>query len=175
MQNLFITAPGIGFLTALQFLWTLLVMALVGNIIADATSGNPSIINYDMFVAVFAMLSIIFLLASAFTGVMSGTPIPLALDILNTLFFFCGAVAMSAQLGVHSCSNEGYVNSNGITNGSDNRPKRCRESQATTAFMWFAFITFAASCFFSAMNARAGGVNLRGHGIRKGGPSMSQV
>lgn len=99
------TAPGIGFLTALQFLWTLLIMALVGNIIADATSGNPSIINYDMFVAVFAMLSIIFLLASAFTGVMSGTPIPLGLDILNTLFFFCGAVAMSAQLGVHSCSN----------------------------------------------------------------------
>lgn len=197
MQNLFITTPRIGFLTALQFLWTLLVMALVGSIIADATSGNPSIINYDMFVAVFAMLSIIFLLASAFTGVMSGTPIPLALDILNTLFFFCGAVAMSAQLGVHSCSNavsytlkllvfplrfeanhnqlQGYVNSNGITNGSDNRPKRCRESQATTAFMWFAFVTFAASCFFSAMNARAGGVNLRGHGIRKGGPSMSQV
>ena len=81
-------------------------MALVGNIIADASRGNPSIINYDMFVAVFAMLSLIFLLASAFTGVMSGTPIPLALDILNTLFFFCGAVAMSAQLGVHSCSNE---------------------------------------------------------------------
>ncbi len=81
-------------------------MALVGNIIADATAGNPAIINYDMFVAVFAMLSLFFLIASAFTGVMSGTPIPLALDILNTLFFFCGAVAMSAQLGVRSCNNE---------------------------------------------------------------------
>jgi Membrane-associating domain len=81
-------------------------MALVGNIIADAYAGNPSIINYDMFVAVFSMLSLIFLITSAFTGVMSGTPIPLALDILNTLFFFCGAVAMSAFLGVHSCGNE---------------------------------------------------------------------
>jgi Membrane-associating domain len=96
-------------LTALQFLWTLIVISLVGNIIADAYAGNPSIINYDMFVAVFAMLSLCFLIASAFTGVMSGTPIPLALDILNTLFYFCGAVAMSAQLGVHRCSNEvGY-------------------------------------------------------------------
>ncbi len=81
-------------------------MALVGSIIAGAYAGNPSIINYDMFVAVFAMLSLFFLIASAFTGVMSGTPIPLALDVLNTLLFFCGAVAMSAQLGVHSCSNE---------------------------------------------------------------------
>lgn len=62
-----------------------------------------------------------------------------------------------------------------ITNGSANRTKRCHESQAITAFMWFAFASYAASCFFSAMNARSGGVNLRGTGIRKGGPSMSQV
>jgi Membrane-associating domain len=89
-----------------KFLWTLLVLALVGGIIADATGGNPSIINYDMFVAVLSMLSLFFLITSAFFGIMAGTPIPLALDGLNTLFFFCGAVAMSAQLGVHSCSNE---------------------------------------------------------------------
>ena len=74
--------------------------------IHDAYAGNPSIINYDMFVAVFSMLSLVFLITSAFSGVMSGTPIPLALDVLNTLFFFCGAVAMAAELGAHSCSND---------------------------------------------------------------------
>jgi Membrane-associating domain len=89
----------------LQFLWTLLILALVGNVIAEANAGNPSIINYDMFVAVFSMLSLFFLAASAFTGAMSGTPIPLALDVLNTLFVFCGAVAMAAELGAHSCTD----------------------------------------------------------------------
>jgi predicted membrane-bound spermidine synthase len=73
--------------------------------IAKAISGNPSIINYVMFVAVFSALSLIFLITSAITGIMSGTPIPLALDLLNTLFFFCAAVALSAELGVHSCSD----------------------------------------------------------------------
>jgi Membrane-associating domain len=78
----------------------------VGDIISEAYAGNPSIINYDMFVAIFSMLSLIFLITSATTGIMSDTPIPLALDVLNTLFFFCGAVAMSAELGAHSCSND---------------------------------------------------------------------
>lgn len=66
-----------------------------------------------------------------------------------------------------------YTEDNMITNGSANRTKRCRESQATSAFLWFGFASYAASCFFSALNARSTGVNLRG--IRKGGPSMSQV
>lgn len=75
--------------------------------IADAFNGNPSIINYDMFVAVFAMLSLIYLIAIAFKeDFMGHGAIPLALDLLNTLFFFCGAVAMAAKLGVHSCGNE---------------------------------------------------------------------
>jgi hypothetical protein len=30
---------------------------------------------------------------------------PLILDVLNTLFWFCGAVATAAKLGVHSCDN----------------------------------------------------------------------
>lgn len=31
---------------ALQFFFALLVMALVGNMIADAYGGNPSVVNY---------------------------------------------------------------------------------------------------------------------------------
>ena len=81
-------------------------MALVGNMIADAFSGNPALVNYDMFVAVFAMLSLIYLFAVGFNESFAGhSAIPLALDVLNTLFFFCGAVAMAAELHVHRCSN----------------------------------------------------------------------
>ena len=81
-------------------------MALVGNMIADAFNGNPAIVNYTMFVAVFGMLSLIYLSAVAFNDSFSGHPIiPIVLDVLNTLFFFCGAVALAAKLGAHSCSN----------------------------------------------------------------------
>jgi hypothetical protein len=82
-------------------------MSLIGNIIADAFSGNPSIINYDMFVAVFAMLSLFYLIAISFNEAFMGHgAIPLLLDVLNTIFFFCGAVATAAKLGVHSCGNK---------------------------------------------------------------------
>jgi len=163
-------------LRGFEFLWTLLIMALVGNIIADATGGNPSIINYDMFVAVFAMLSLFYLIAVAFNDSFMGHgAIPLALDVLNTLFFFCGAVATAAKLGVHSCGNESYVRTNSVTDGSNHPGKRCHEAQASTAFLFFGFACFAASAFFSALGARSSGVNLRSGGIRRGGPSMSQV
>ena len=82
-------------------------MALVGSIIATAFAGNPSLINYDMVVAVFAMLSLFYLIAAAFNDSFQGHPIiPLALDGINTLLWFCAAVAMAAELGAHSCSNE---------------------------------------------------------------------
>lgn len=82
---------------------TLFVLALTGNIIHDAFAGNPSIINYVMFVAVFAMLSLIYLIAAS---VMDAFAIPiamLALDAINTLLFLVGGIALAAYLGVHSC------------------------------------------------------------------------
>lgn len=60
-----------------------------------------------MFVAVFAMLSLIYLIAIAFNEDFQGHgAIPVVLDVLNTLFFFCGAVATAAKLGVHSCGRK---------------------------------------------------------------------
>lgn len=81
-------------------------MALVGNMIASANAGNPSIVNYDMFVAVFGMLSLIYLIPATFKEDLAGHPLILVgLDVLNSLFFFCGAVAMAAKLHTHSCGN----------------------------------------------------------------------
>lgn len=69
-----------------------------------------------------------------------------------------------------------YTKSNKITNGTadDNQSKRCREAQATTAFLWFGFGAFAISTVLSGLQSR-GGANMRPGGIRRGGPSMSHV
>lgn len=93
-------------LTQPQFIFTVIIMSIVGNMIASAFGGNPSVVNYAMFVAVFAMLSLFYLIAvSVNDGFAGHAALPLALDALNILFWFCAAVAMAAELGAHSCSN----------------------------------------------------------------------
>jgi len=161
----------------LQFFWALLVMALVGNMIHDAFSGNPAVVNYVMFCAVFAMLCLLYLIPATLKEDFQIHPmLMIGLDVLLALFWFCGAVAMSAKLGVHSCGNSDYTENNYITNGSSNRGKRCHEAQASTAFLWFGFAGFVISAVLSALGGSGSGVNMRGGmgGIRRG-PAMSQV
>jgi hypothetical protein len=159
-------------LRAWEFICALLVMSLVGNMIATAYAGNSAMVNYDMFVAVFGMLSLLYLLPTAFLDSYSFPVANIALDALNVIFWFCGAVATAAYLGVHSCGNSKYTHSNHITNGSPNTASRCREAQASTAFLFFGWAAWAVSLVFSLINGR-GNVNMRG-GIRRG-PAMSQV
>ena len=84
-----------------------MILGLIGNMIAKAFSGNPSIVNYDMFVAVFGILCLIYLTLAAWSDSFQGHPmLPLALDALCVLFFFIAAVATAAELGVHSCGNK---------------------------------------------------------------------
>lgn len=91
----------------MQFLWSLLLIALMGNIIHIKNNHSPSIVNYDMFVGVFGMLSLFYLIpASIKDSLQIHAMFPLIVDILNTLFWFCGAVATAAELGVHSCNNK---------------------------------------------------------------------
>lgn len=81
-------------------------MALVGNMIATSFAGNPSLVNYDMFVAAFSMLSLFYLIGIHFREQFTFHKfVPATLDLLNALFFFCAAVATAAELGAHSCSN----------------------------------------------------------------------
>jgi hypothetical protein len=93
-----------GGLYALALLWTLLITALIGNVIADASGGTPSQINYCMFVAVFSWI----VLLIGFTGAfIESIPmlVLLAADALAVFFTFVAAVLLSAKLGVHSCGN----------------------------------------------------------------------
>jgi len=159
-----------------QFFFTLLIMSLVGNMISLAVGGNPSIVNFDMFVAVFSMLTLIYHIAVAFNDGISGHPaLPAALDGINMLLFLIAGIATAAYLHVGQCSNQDYRDNNLVTNGSWDNFKRCQEAQASTAFIWFNFALYTASLVFTAGGASGSGINMRG-GIRRGpAPTMSQV
>ncbi|KAK4541508.1 hypothetical protein LTR36_007954 [Oleoguttula mirabilis] len=155
-------------MSALSFFWALLVIALTGNYIASG--GNSSMIGYDLFCGVFAMLSLAYLIPASLKESIAIHPIlPLVLNCLNLLFWFIGGIATAAYLHVHSCSKSAYYLSNHTAGGSE---KKCREAQATTAFLWFGFASFLASTVLSGLGTR-GGANTR-PGVRRG-PAMSQV
>jgi hypothetical protein len=79
-------------------------MALVGNMLA--IQGGPSVINYDMFVAVFCMLALFYLTLVSVKESFAIHPIfPLVLDALCTLFTLIAGIATAAYLRVRSCSN----------------------------------------------------------------------
>lgn len=81
-------------------------MALIGNMIATAFAGNPAVVNYDMFVAAFAMFTLLFYLIPVTVKEDLGIPIlTVTLDFLNTIFWLCAGIATAAELTCHSCSN----------------------------------------------------------------------
>lgn len=88
----------------LQFVWILICMALIGNMLA--ISGGPSVINYDMFVAAFCMLALFYLTLVSVKESFTIHPVfPLVVDILCTIFTLVAGIATAAYLNVHSCSN----------------------------------------------------------------------
>jgi len=160
-------------LRSLQLLLLIIFTALIGNVIALASQGNATV-NYSIFTAVWCWLAIVYGLVA---GVLDSLYIPiaaLAVDVLAVLFTFVNGVTLAAQLGAHSCSNDDYVNNNYLTAPTDDRSKRCRELQAATAFVWFLFVALIVSTVMGGLSWKSGGSSSRG-GMRRGGPSMSQV
>lgn len=75
--------------------------------IHDAVAGNPSIVNYVMFVSVFGMLSLIYLISATISESFAINPLFMVIaDALNLLFFLIGGIALAAKLDVHSCGNK---------------------------------------------------------------------
>jgi hypothetical protein len=93
-------------LTHLQFLWTLLAMALIGASIGGKAGDSPAILNYDIFCTVFAML---YLLGYAFPQTFLGFEFPaivtIVLEALNVLFLFLAGIITAALLGADDCNN----------------------------------------------------------------------
>ena len=88
-----------------QFVFTIIITGLIGNVIDTAFAGNPSSINYAMFVAAFSWLVLLFGLAAAFVESLAVPVVMWVLDGLATIFTFIAGVVLAAKLGVHSCSN----------------------------------------------------------------------
>lgn len=151
-------------------------MALIGNMIAGAFAGNPSSINYTMFVSAFSMFTLFYLFPASWNLDWAIHPIiMITVDALNCIFFFCAAIALAAKLTSHSCTNHEYTSHNEITNGSFNMTKRCREAQASTAFLWFGWAGYMASVIVSIFMARASTVSMRGRSGSRRRPNMAQV
>lgn len=69
--------------------------------------GQPAIINYDIFAAVFALLTLFYLIAATLNdSFVIHRAIMLTVDVLNCLWLFVAAVATAAILGAHSCGNQ---------------------------------------------------------------------
>ena len=88
-----------------QFLFVLITMALVGNVIAEAFAGNNSKINYAMFVSVIDMAIVLWGIAAAFKEELAFGIVLKIADIVAVLATFIAGVVLAAGLGAHSCGN----------------------------------------------------------------------
>jgi hypothetical protein len=156
-------------LRGLQFLWVLLITALIGNVIALNYNGSMAAINFTMFVAVLSWLAVLYGLAASFVERLAVPIVLFALDGAAALFTLISAIVLSARLGAVNCGNP-HKDGDWIGFGSSDVGKRCREIQASTVFMWFLWATFAATLALAFLSFRRVGGSARSHG-----PGMSQV
>ncbi|ORY07255.1 membrane-associating domain-domain-containing protein [Clohesyomyces aquaticus] len=134
-----------------QLLCTVAIMALVGHILSTSywnqiprTVGNAPEVNFTMFLSVFTLFSLFFLGPASWNFFTNESVFKVAtvIDALNLVFYMSDGIALAAAMEVHSCNNPVYTEGNRITQTSPNTKVRCREAQATTAFVWFMFILF---------------------------------
>ncbi|KAM4065612.1 membrane-associating domain-containing protein [Hirsutella rhossiliensis] len=162
---------------ATALLWTLLITALIGNVIAsniDAAGSAMAAVNFTMFVAVVSWIVCIYAIAASFVSALGSPIVMLPLDAFAVLFTLIDAIVLSAKLRAVNCANIGarHFASSWIAFGSADDEKRCREIQASTVFMWFLFISLAAGLFFTFKDSRGGGLT---GSVRSSRPNMSQV
>lgn len=149
-------------LRGLQLLWVIILTGLLGNIIA-AHHGNAFVsaaaVNFSMFVTVLAWLATLYGLAVAVAASLAIPVLVMAADAVVVLFTFIDAIVLAALLKLPGCGR--------FSGGTETK---CRELQASTAFMWFLFATFLGSLALAALAFRRGG----GGSVRSG-PTMKQV
>ncbi|CAN8106015.1 unnamed protein product [Discula destructiva] len=151
-------------LRSLQLLWILILTALLGNLIATAHNNalvSNAAVNFSLFVTVLAWLAALYGLALAFVASLAVPIVVLAADAVVVLFSFIDAIVLAALIRARNC---------GDFDDSDRMEKKCRELQASTAFMWFLFLTFVGTLALAALAFKRGG----GSSVRTG-PSMKQV
>lgn len=137
-------------LRGVQFLWVIILTGLLGNIIATAHNDflvHPAAVNFSMFVTVLSWLVVLYGLAVAFVDSLAIPLFVLAADALAVVFTFVDSLVLAGLLGAPKCGN---FSGNG-------QEKKCRELQASTAFMWFLFISLLGSLALAFLGWRRGG------------------
>lgn len=95
---------GLG-LRALEFAFTVILLGLVGAL-EHQSSDNPESVHFSMFTAAFSILFLLYLIPATWSESLAGHPmILIVIDALNTVFFFCAAVTLSARTRGHSCGD----------------------------------------------------------------------
>ncbi|KAK4458041.1 marvel domain-containing protein [Cladorrhinum samala] len=159
-------------LRGLQILFLIILTGLIGNVIANNVSAAGSAtaaINFTMFVIVLSWLAAIYGIVSLFVVRLSYPVVNLALDAASTLFTLIAGIVLAAKLKAVNCNHTENKPASWIAYGSADNEKRCREVQASTAFMWFLWVTFTIGLVISLMGFRRGGGSVRT------GPTMSQI
>lgn len=129
-------------LRALNFFFLIVVLGLTGSLI-HGQEDTSSRVNFALFTSVFGLVtSSLYGILAHFITALAWPAIALTFEFLNVIFTFSAATALAVGVRVHSCSNNSYLNSNAITEGSGDR---CRKAQCATAFLFFSFFTFLAS------------------------------
>lgn len=135
-------------LRGLQILWLILLTGLLGNIVASENHGallsRPGV-NFSMFVTVVAWIGALFGLAATFIEAIAVPIAVLAADGVVILFTLIDAIALAGVLRLPNCGAQGDLE------------KKCRELQASTAFMFFLFGTFVATLVVAMIGFRRGG------------------
>ena len=142
-----------------QVVFAIVIIGLTGDIISTSFwnqvprgPGNPAQINFAMFIGAWTLLCELAFFPIIFWGDNTDEIylyITLGLDSLSAVFCMCGGIALAAAMNIHSCADWSYTNGNSITQGSSNQERRCRDAQATTAFIWLDFILFGVTTMFS--------------------------
>lgn len=169
---------GLFIIRCVQLLFVIIGVALIGNVIASNIDGHMSAINYALFSLIIAWLACLLGIAGTFFTMLGEgifSYVLLGLDALAVIFTFVAAIVIPAKLKAPNCGGELTVARRGINwigFGSNDDEKRCRELQASTAFLWFLWATLVASLVLTLVNFRRAG------GGKSGGssaPHMSQV
>lgn len=156
-------------LRATNFVFLILILALIGSLIATQKSSN-SRVNFAIFTAIFGLVSDSFYgIFANFSSAFTWPVILFTWDFLNFIFTFSAATALAVGTRTHSCGNKEYLDSNGIAEGSSDR---CHKAQASTAFLYFSFFIFVVKLAMSAFNV-FGANSMKKNQV--GVPTISQV
>lgn len=93
-------------LRAVQFIWIILITALIGNVLAGKT-GTNSTVNYAMYVAAYTWIAWLVGIAAIFVEGLAIPAVVFVLDLLAAIFTFVAGVVLAKKLeGAHSCNND---------------------------------------------------------------------